>query len=58
MDTMQCEFSRALKLNVPLKVVNHRIDTMPGDIDMTWADFLDQICEEYKEGYVEPIKPT
>ena len=36
-----------------MRVINHRIDTT----DLTYAELLDKLCEEYKDGYVEPVKP-
>ena len=56
MNTIQCGCYPALQLNVPMKVITHRIKTIPKD--MTYFDLLNQICEEYKDGYVEPPKPV
>ena len=54
MDTLQCQYFPALKLGVPMKLIMDRERKLPEGLTMN--DNLNNLCEEYKDGYVAPIK--
>ena len=54
MDTLQCYYYPALKLNIPMKLIIERQKQLPEDMNI--EDNLNQLCEEFKDGYVAPVK--
>ena len=54
MDSLQCQYFPALQLNIPMKVILNRIQNIPEDLNI--EELLNKLCEEYKDGYVAPIK--
>ena len=54
MVSLQCQYFPALQLNIPMKVILNRIQNIPEDLNI--EELLNKLCEEYKDGYVAPIK--
>ena len=54
--TIECTWFPATQLNIPIKVACNMIHELPHTL--SFEERLKQICDQYKDGYIEPPKPV
>ena len=52
--TIDCMYFPALQLNIPMKVTLSMMMKLPEEL--TFDQQLKEICDQYKDGYVAPVK--